>query len=143
MVFDCVFTTGTFLLVLDIIDNVEDAIRSSRKVLVIMSENFVNSDWCIEEVNMTMSVDRSKFIVIMYSDVLQSPVRIPTVIRWLLKTRTYIEWPEDAQAQELFWKKLRSALYIKNRVTRHQESRVNVESDPQVINLIPLDNVLT
>ena len=128
---------------LDIIDNIEDAIRSSRKVLVIISENFVNSDWCVEEVNMTMSVDRSKFIVIMYSDVMLSPVRIPTVIRWLLETRTYIEWAEDAQAQELFWKKLRRALYTKNRVTRQEESQANVESDSQVINLIPSGNILT
>ena len=126
---------------LDIIDNIEDAIHSSRKVLVIMSENFVNSDWCIEEVNMTMSVDRSKFIVIMYSDVMLAPVRIPTVIRWLLETRTYIEWAEDAQAQELFWKKLRRALYTKNRVTRPEESQANVESDSQVINLVPSGNV--
>ena len=63
----------------DIVDNIQAAIRSSRKVLVVMSENFVNSDWCVEEVQMTRSVDHSKFIVIMYSDV--SAVRTPTVIQ--------------------------------------------------------------
>ena len=72
----------------DIVDNIQAAIRSSRKVLVIMSENFVNSDWCVEEVQMTRSVDRRKFIVIMFSDV--SDIRTPTVIQRLLETRTYI-----------------------------------------------------
>ena len=130
-----------FLGGLPIVDNIEDAIRCSRKVIVIMSENFVNSDWCVEEVHMTMSVDRSKFVVIMYSDV--SAVRTPTVIRRLLETTTYIEWAEDAKAQELFWKKLRKALYTKNRVIRQQESPANIESDSHVINLIPSGNVLT
>ena len=131
-----------FLAGIDIIDNIEDAIRSSRKVLVIMSENFMNSDWCVEEVHMTMSVDRSKFIVVMYSDVMLSPVRIPTVIRRLLESKTYIEWAENVNAQELFWKKLRKALYTKNRVTSQQEPQGNFESDSQVINLIPSGNAL-
>ena len=34
-----------FLAGCDILDNIEQAIRSSRKVLVIMSENFLRSDW--------------------------------------------------------------------------------------------------
>ena len=82
-----------FLPGIEIVENVEAAIRSSRKVLVIMSENFVKSDWCVEEVHMTMSVDRNKFIVVMYSNLMSSAVRIPAVIRRLLETKTYIEWP--------------------------------------------------
>ena len=122
----------------DIVDNIQAAIRSSRKVLVIMSENFVNSDWCVEEVQMTRSVDRSKLIVIMYSDV--SAVRTPTVIQQLLETRTYIEWAEDAQAQVLFWKKLRKALYTK---TGQQEPPANFEIDSLAINLLPTGDILT
>ena len=112
-------------------NNIEAAIRCSRKVLVIMSENFVNSDWCVEEVYMTMSVDRSKCVVIMFSDVMLSTVRIPPGIQRLLETTTYIEWAEDAKAQELFWKKLRKALYTKNRVVTQEVSPENVESDSQ------------
>ena len=122
----------------DIVDNIEAAIRCSRKVLVVMSENFVNSGWCVEEVQMTRSVDRNKFIVIMYSDV--SAVRTPVVIQRLLETRTYIEWVEDAPAQALFWKKLRKALYTKTR--RQQEQPANVESDSQAINLLPTWDIL-
>ena len=128
-----------FLGGLPIVDSIENAIRCSRKVLVIMSENFVNSDWCIEEVHMTRSLDRSKFVVIMYSDV--SAVHTPTVIRRLLETTTYIEWAENAKAQKLFWKKLRKALYTKNRVVRQQESSANSESNSQAINLLHSGNV--
>ena len=58
----------------DIIDNIAQAIRTSCKVLVVMSPNFVRSDWCIEEVQMTGSLDRNKMIVIMYKDVLSLDV---------------------------------------------------------------------
>ena len=103
-----------------IVESIEQAIRTSRKVLVIMSENFLRSDWCIEEVHMTSSIDRNKFIVIMYKDVLLSGAPIPRVVQHLLTSRTYIEWAEAAAAQELFWKKLRRALYSKQRVVTDQ-----------------------
>ena len=67
----------------DIIDNIKAAIHSSRKVLVVMSKNFVKSDWCVDEVQMTKSIDHRKFIVIMYSDV--SAVCTPTVVQRLLE----------------------------------------------------------
>ena len=90
----------------DIIDNIKQAIRVSRKVLVVMSPNFARSDWCVEEVQMTRSVDSNKLLVIMYKDVLSPDVPKPTVISHLLETRTYIEWKETpAKAEKLFWKK--------------------------------------
>ena len=101
----------------DIADCIEQAIRTSRKVLVIMSENFLRSEWCIEEVHMTSSIDRKKFIVIMYKDVLLSDAPIPPVVQHLLTSKTYIEWAEAPEAQELFWKKLRRALYSKQKVS--------------------------
>ena len=82
----------------DIVDNIEQAIRSSRKVLVIMSKNFLRSFWCIEEVYMTRSVDVNKFIVVMYKDVLLSRAPIPAVIHRLLQSTTYIDWNEAPEA---------------------------------------------
>ena len=102
-----------FLAGCDILNNIEQAIRTSRKVLVIMSENFLRSDWCIDEVNMTRSVDRKKFVVVMCKDVLLTGVPIPTVIQHLLQSQTYIDWNETPEAQKLFWKQLRRALYCK------------------------------
>ena len=105
----------------DIIDNIAQTIHTSRKVLVVMSPNFVRSDWCIEEVQMTRSLDRNKIIVVMYKDVLSPDVPKPTVISHLLETRTYIEWNETpATAQKLFWKKLRRALHSRQRVTNEE-----------------------
>ena len=118
-----------FLAGCDIVDNTEQAIRSSRKVLVIMSENFLRSDWCIEEVHMTRSIDRNKFVVVMYKEVLLSGAPIPTVIQCLLHSKPFIDWNEAPKEQELFWKRLRKALYSK----RHQQtSHVSTpEQSPQ------------
>ena len=110
------FMPGNF-----ISDNIEQAIRSSRKVLVIMSENFLRSGWCIEEVHMTWAFDRNKFVVVMYKDVLLSGAPISFVIQRLLQSKTYIDWNEAPEAQKLFWKKLRRALFC----NRQQTSNVS------------------
>ena len=91
-----------------------------------MSENFLRSDWCIEEVHMTRSVDRNKFVVVMYKDVLLSGVQIPVVVQRLLQSRTYIDWNEALEAQKLFWKRLRRALYSKQ-----QQQASNVSTSNQ------------
>ena len=98
---------------LPIVDNITKAIQSSRKVLVVMSENFLKSDWCIEEIHMTSSVNRNKFVIIMYKGITFSNVEIPAVVQHLLDSRTYTEWNEEPEAEALFWKKLRKALYTK------------------------------
>ena len=107
----------------DIVDNIAQAIRLSRKVLVIMSPNFLRSDWCIEEVQMTRSVDHNKFIVVMYKDVHSPDVPKPVVIQRLLETRTYIEWDDAPEAQTLFWKRLRKALWSKQMVAMDHDNQ--------------------
>ena len=98
---------------LPIVDNITKAIQSSRKVLVVMSDNFLKSDWCIEEIHMTSSVDRNKFVIIMYKAITFSNAEIPAVVQRLLDSRTYTEWNEEPEAESLFWKRLRKALYTK------------------------------
>ena len=94
----------------NIIDNVEDAINTSRKVVLIISGNFVDSHWCCEEVNMAASIDMGKFVLVMFKDIFLRNVDVPTMVRHLLETRTYIEWNENEVAQQLFWRKMRRAL---------------------------------
>ena len=94
----------------DKLDNIEKAICSSRKVLVVLSENLLQDPWFVDSVQMTLNVDHNKVIVIMYKDVLLSGV--PNVIQHMLENKGSISWTEDpAPAQKLFWKKLTGALY--------------------------------
>ena len=110
-----------------IIDNIQTAIESSRKVIAIVSPNFLTSDWCIEEVQMTFSMDKNKFIFVIYKDVFMSSSRMPPIVQHLLDTRTYIEWTENEQGQSLFWKQLIRAVYSKNK--RNYQLRERDPSD--------------
>jgi toll-like receptor 13 len=108
-------------------DNIEKAIRSSRKVVLIMSENFLQSHWCLQEVHMTTSFDPSKLVVVMYKDVLFSGVHIPTEVRTLLETTTYIEWHEQpTERAKLFWKRLRKALYNKHQMSQRADGHADM-----------------
>ena len=101
-----------FLGGVDQLDNIENAIRSSRKVLVVLSENLLEDPWCVKSVQMTLNADHNKVIVIMYKDVLLSGV--PRVIQQMLENKRSISWNEKpVAAQKLFWKELTRALYSK------------------------------
>ena len=95
-----------------IMENVEHAIRSSRKVIAVISPNFVDSQWCSTELNCTNSVDQKKLILILFKDV--SACDTEALLRHLLTNRTYVEWNADNEkAKDHFWGKMRKALYAK------------------------------
>ena len=99
-----------FLGGVDKLDNIERAIRSSRKVLLVLSENLLQDPWCLDSVQMTLNADHNKLIVIMFKHVLLSGV--PRVIQIMLENRRSISWNEKpAAAQKLFWKEITRALY--------------------------------
>ena len=83
-----------FLAGVDKLDNIEKAIRSSRKVLVVLSEKLLQDPWCVDSVQMSLNVDHNKLIVIMYKDVLLSGV--PNVIQHLLENKGSISWTEKS-----------------------------------------------
>ena len=100
---------------MDIADNIEDAIRNSRKVIAILSPNFLRSNYGTTEISMTCSVDRNKLIMVMLRELpLTSGEYIPAMLRNLLETQTYIEWnDDDDNAKKLFWKRLYKAMHRK------------------------------
>ena len=103
----------------DILDNVEMAIKKSRKVIAVISPNFVRSGWCMDELQMTRTVEqeesRRKLIVILLEDFPGIPANIPPVIRLILEQRTYLEWQQGEGTEKHFWKRLNKALYTKSK----------------------------
>ena len=103
----------------DILDNVEMAIRKSRKVIAVLSPNFANSPWCVDELQMTRTKEQEdnhrKLIVILLQDFPDMPANIPPVIRLILESRTYLEWKQGKKAEKDFWKRLNKALYLKGK----------------------------
>ncbi len=98
----------------DICDNIVDAINGSRKTLLILSPNFLSSDWCNFEVRMARAKliedRRDSIVLLLYKQLDVAGGRIPKKLTKLLEKKTYAEWTEDVTGQRLFWNKLVLAL---------------------------------
>ncbi|XP_045184171.2 toll-like receptor 4 [Mercenaria mercenaria] len=98
----------------NIADNIIDAIRSSRKTVVILSQNFLKSKWCLYEFNIArMESIYSRdgvncLLVVMFGDV---PTKLMTteMLDWI-KSNTYIEYTTDEDGELLFWENMKEAL---------------------------------
>ena len=101
------FTAGTVLN-----DCIMQSIATSRKVVLIVSENFVQSHWCLWELHLAqhslLEEKRNGLILVVIGKLKMG--QLPPTLRFLMKTRIYLEWDPDPRKQHLFWERLRGAL---------------------------------
>ncbi|KAF4520264.1 hypothetical protein B566_EDAN010730 [Ephemera danica] len=100
------FRIGSFIM-----DNIVENIERSRRVLFILSNNFLESEWCKWELRMAthriFERGASDFLVLLELERLQRE-RVPLSLRVLLATRTYLEWHQNQP--EVFWSRLKQTL---------------------------------
>ncbi|XP_008394684.2 toll-like receptor 13 [Poecilia reticulata] len=101
-----------------IIDNITDAIYSSRKTICVISRRYLRSEWCSREVQTAsfrlFDEQKDVLILVFLEDIptyLLSPFHR---MRKLLKKQTYLSWPRAANHPEVFWENLRKALQTGN-----------------------------
>ncbi|XP_077156171.1 toll-like receptor 2 [Paroedura picta] len=98
-----------------IVDNIIDSIEKSYKTLFVLSEHFVQSEWCKYELDFShfRLFDENNDAVIL---ILLEPIPEQTIpkrfckLRKLMNTKTYLEWPRDDNQQQIFWFNLKIAL---------------------------------
>ncbi|NXO60700.1 TLR21 protein, partial [Aramus guarauna] len=98
-----------------IVDNIIDSIEKSHKTLFVLSEHFVQSEWCKYELDFShfRLFDENNDAAIL---VLLEPIQSKTIpkrfckLRKIMNTKTYLEWPPDEEQQEMFWENLKGAL---------------------------------
>ncbi|XP_074847995.1 toll-like receptor 2 type-2 [Carettochelys insculpta] len=98
-----------------IIDNIIDSIEKSRKTLFVLSEHFVQSEWCKYELDFShfRLFDENNDAAIL---ILLEPIKEQTIpkrfckLRKIMNTKTYLEWPLDENQQHIFWFNLKTAL---------------------------------
>ncbi|KAG9480028.1 hypothetical protein GDO78_011835 [Eleutherodactylus coqui] len=98
-----------------IIDNIIDAMERSHKTLFILSEHFVQSEWCKYELEFShfRLFDENNDTAIL---VALEPIEKSTIpkrfckLRKLMNTKTYIKWPSEEEEQQLFWANLKTAV---------------------------------
>ena len=79
---------------------------------MIISQNFISSQWCLWELHLAqhslIEEKRDGIILIVVEKVKLSD--LPPTLRFLMKTRIYLEWETRPTKKDLFWARLRSAL---------------------------------
>ncbi|KAM6270141.1 toll-like receptor 2 type-1 isoform 1-T3 [Porphyrio hochstetteri] len=98
-----------------IVDNIIDSIEKSHKTLFVLSEHFVQSEWCKYELDFShfRLFDENNDAAIL---VLLEPIQSKTIpkrfckLRKIMNTKTYLEWPPNQEQQEMFWENLKGAL---------------------------------
>ncbi|XP_032080358.1 toll-like receptor 2 isoform X1 [Thamnophis elegans] len=98
-----------------IVDNIIDSIEKSSKTLFVLSKNFVRSEWCKYELDFShfrfFDENNDTAILILLESI--STKTIPErfcKLRKLMSTKTYLEWPNDDDQQQLFWFNLKMAI---------------------------------
>ena len=105
-------------------DQVIECIEKSRKTLLILSPNFVRSTWCKFEYRMAhQKLFRTGHDILLLAILRPlDGVEICKTLKALLEQKTYVEWREDQDGQNMFWAKLISALNIPRRRAHVEEN---------------------
>ncbi|NXS02161.1 TLR22 protein, partial [Oxylabes madagascariensis] len=98
-----------------IVDNIIDSIEKSHKTLFVLSEHFVQSEWCKYELDFShfRLFDENNDAAIL---VLLEPIQSKAIpkrfckLRKIMNTKTYLEWPAGEEQQQVFWFNLKVAL---------------------------------
>ncbi|KDR21043.1 toll-like receptor 6 [Zootermopsis nevadensis] len=113
-------------------DTIVEAVESSRRTIIVLSKNFLRSEWCRFEfksaLHEVLKNRRRRLIIIILGELPQRD--LDPDLRLYLKTNTCIEWGD-----RLFWQKLKFAMpdekrdsCSSNRGHHHNRSSVNVYS---------------
>jgi hypothetical protein len=92
--------------------NILKAISSSRKTVAILTRNFLRSYWCRYEVEMakmeSIYTGRNTLVIIVMEDI---PVKdLPADIVEVMGRDCYVEFTNDAEGREVFWRNLKRAI---------------------------------
>ena len=87
-----------------------EAINKSRKTILVLSPEFLNSGWCQFEVRMVkermIEERRDSFVIVIFRPLHQPGAKVPKHLVRLLERKIYVEWTFDPDGQKLFWSRL-------------------------------------
>nr|XP_029512872.1 toll-like receptor 13 isoform X1 [Oncorhynchus nerka] len=94
----------------DIVENITDSLYRSRHTLCLVSRNYLLSNWCSLEMKLAtyrLQVEQRDILLLVFLEKIP-PRRLSAHHRLarLLKTRTYLDWPQDPHQHQAFWDRL-------------------------------------
>ncbi|XP_046371581.2 toll-like receptor 2 [Haliotis rufescens] len=105
-----------------IVDNIVDSIQGSRKIIIVLSNEFAQSGWCQFELNLiqrhVLENGQRLLVVVMLEEI--DTRHVTKAMRAMLQTTTYLMWGEEEYARKAFFNRLRMLLH---KSTGHQGRR--------------------
>ncbi|XP_006142858.3 toll-like receptor 4 [Tupaia chinensis] len=93
---------------------IQEGFHKSRKVIVVVSQHFIQSRWCIFEYEIAQTwqflSSRAGIIFIVLQKLEKSLLQQQVELYRLLSRNTYLEWEDNALGRHIFWRRLRKAL---------------------------------
>ncbi|KAF8771191.1 Protein toll like protein [Argiope bruennichi] len=109
-------------------DNIMNSVQSSKRTIVILSNNFIASPWFRLELRAAIfevSGDKKNKLIVILADKSTSLDGIDTEIRHVISKRTYLVWGE-----RWFWEKLRYAMPRKSCLENEEYDKIE-DFNPQ------------
>lgn len=106
-----------------ITESVLHNIASSKRTLLIVSDAFAKSQWCRWEAKLAehhhlffqdddIKGPHGTLLIILLGEV--SSTNMTPTLKYLLKTRIYLQWSTEPEKEQIFWEKLRKKLMTSN-----------------------------
>ncbi|KAM6945359.1 toll-like receptor 13 [Aplochiton taeniatus] len=94
----------------DVVENITDSLYQSRHTLCLVSRRFLRSRWCSLEMQLAtcrLKAERRDVLVLVFLERV-SPRQLSAHHRLarLVKSRTYLDWPQEPKQQGAFWDRL-------------------------------------
>ncbi|XP_076452286.1 toll-like receptor 2 type-2 [Babylonia areolata] len=95
----------------NILDNIVDSVKSSKKFVLVFSKHFALSRWCQFELDLCLGhvLDNDDALVVILLDDASSR-DLTSTMKAVLGTMTYIQWQECPDVRAWFWRRLELSL---------------------------------
>ena len=104
-----------------LIESISENIHQSHKTIIVLSPNFVESNWCHHEMEMAkmrlLDENLDVIILVLLSEIPNNKMTLS--LRHLLCKKEYLKWPNDRAGQRLFWQRLRHEIKEPVQVDHH------------------------
>lgn len=100
-----------------IIDNIVDGIYNSRKTICLITQNYLKSVWCSNEIQVAsfrlFDEQKDVLILVFLEDIPIHQLSPYYRMRKLVRKRSYLQWPKPGTDTKVFWQKLKMAIETK------------------------------
>ncbi|KAJ8373716.1 hypothetical protein SKAU_G00042960 [Synaphobranchus kaupii] len=98
-----------------ILDNIINCVEQSYKTLFVLSQSFIQSNWCVYELffaqHRALSVRQDSLVFVLLEPIPADSIpRKFLKLRSLLRQQTYLEWPKEERKRQVFWASLKAML---------------------------------